>query len=248
MASRRRNLILVGIVSAMAAVAMAQQSSPKITVTLGENAYEFQQRTGFSMDYPTKQNDRSTSGGSEQHASATIGLGPLTLSCGDAYLSLAHDLDVVNSGRLFCPISGEPSQVAKLRDRIDASWKWSERTDHMQNPRRAEEYGKDITAGYDYLSNLPMSGTVLAVPLYSWFENSGLYIELKATRHVEQNAALSYELYFSWYPACMSTLLVERWEGESVLLDDAGRAERMQERVNERCARLPQLSSAGELH
>ena len=50
----------------------------------------------------------------------------------------------------------------------------------------------------------------------------------------------------------MSTLLVERLEDESVLFDDAVLAERMQERVSQRCARLPQLSSAsdtaGELH
>ncbi|MFV0488854.1 MAG: hypothetical protein ACK5NL_16935 [Vibrio fluvialis] len=247
MATSRRKLILAAAVAGMAAIAMAQQQPHRqLSVTLGENAYELQQRTGFSMGYPTSSGDAATSGGSAQHVDVTIALGALTIGCDGAYLYLTHDVDIFDSGRLFCPVADGPTEIAALRDRIDATRDWDKRTDHTQNPRRADEYGKDITAAYRYLSSTPMRGTVLAVPLYSWLDDSGLFLELNAVRHVDLDAVLSYEMNFSWYPICMSSLIAERLQDGTAPDDDAARAGRMQRRAAEQCDQLPQSYPASE--
>lgn len=247
-ATSREKLFLVAVLAAgLAAMAVAQQSPHhQISVTLGENAYELQQRTGFPMDYPTTTGDARTSGGAAQHVDATIALGPLTVSCDSAYLYLAHDVDIFDSGRLFCPVDDGPADIAILRDRIDAAWDWDKRIDHTRNPRRADEYGEDIAAAYKYLSSTPMRGTVLAVPLYSWQDGSGLFLELNAVRHVDLDAVLSYELSFSWYPSCMSSLIAERLQEGTDPDDDAARAHHMEKRAAEQCDHLPQPHSTTE--
>lgn len=240
MATNRLKLILATLVAATAAIAMAQQQPRhQISVTLGEDAYQLQQRTGFPMDYPTSPGDSKTSGGSAQHVDVAIALGPLTINCDDAYLYLAHDVDIFDSGRLFCPVSDGPAELVALRNWIDAALDWDKRTDHTQNPRRADVYGRDSSAAYEYLARSPMRGTVLAVPLYSWQDSSGLFIELNAVRHVELGAVLSYELNFRWYPSCMSGLIADRLQSKADHQEDAVRARQMQQRVAEKCDDLP---------
>lgn len=221
---------------------LARASGPiDVTVPLGGNAFVLQQNSGFYMGYPTSSDRPEATGGARGNVNADLHLGVIALSCDDGYLDLRSTVDVIQSGRLFCPVSDGAAEVGAVKMRIDSTGAWDRVEDHMQSPRRAEVYGTTVGAAFAYLTRTEMRGTVLRVPLYAWRNEDGIGLRLNAARHAHAGAVPSYEIEFAWTPPCLNAELARRLKADPQdrVADDATRAQMMQTYVAESCPPIP---------
>lgn len=177
-----------------------------ITVVLGGNAHALQTDTGFPMGYDDQ---NGPIGGRQSGIGVTVQVGPVSVSCDDAVLELAHTVDVITSGRLFCPVI-DASRFEILQAQIDASTDWAERRDHTTNARRAPQFGTSPEHALSYLGEAPPQGAVRRVPLYAWRGNNGLFVELNAAAHIDNGALPGFEMSFSWGTSCLAGVLADR--------------------------------------
>lgn len=229
-------IILLVLIVMIAALALSQPGS-RVEAALGENAYEFQRRTGFDMGYPS--GPGSPIGGQERVSQAVLYLGPVTVACDNAWLQLLRSADMLTGGRLFCPAEDGVAEVAVLREQISQVGSWDTHKNHTLNPRRASEFGTDPADAFAYLAGRTMTGTVLRVPLYSWKNNTGLFMELNAVRHAKLDGVASWELTFHWHPDCIFDLSMNAGDVDEPSADDAVRAALMQEKAARICDPLP---------
>lgn len=106
----------------------------------------------------------------------------------------------------------------------------------MLSPRRAAAFGNNLESAFRYLEEAPLQGAVLRVPLYSWLDDDGIYIEINATRNSSMSGRLSYEVKFSWGASC---LLDVEANGGSEQKSDEQRAAQNRERLPEICRNIP---------
>ncbi|SFJ80997.1 hypothetical protein [Jannaschia pohangensis] len=242
MANSKRRIVGVALAIAMVAVVVlrTKPDGDVVALRLGDNAYAVQQATGFPLGYPSQADGLSPVGGSRADVEATLDFGVLTLTCTGAYLEVFRTGDVVSGGRVFCPLDGSDGEpVSVLRDRAAAAFAWDRAEDFTASPRRAVPYGKTVAEAYGYLQSMDMTGTVMRVPLASWRQDRGLYLELNATRHARMGGVPSYEVSFSWSPPCLSTIHAAQLASTRGGATDKARADRAEAQVAEFCPDLP---------
>lgn len=235
MAIRKFHIGIV-VVFSLITVAYGLPFEKDMNVTFGDNAYRLQEETGFPMGYPTQADGLGPVGGRRENVNATISIGPIKITCSNAYLALYRKLDIVNSGEIYCPVKNGPDEVAALHNSINSAWNWDRYEDFTHNPRRAADYGNSVQSAFKYLEDSPMRGTVLRVPLYSWREEDGIYIEVNAARNARMGANLTYEVIVSWGTSCLIDADVD---SDSSLPNDAQRAEQNKEKLSEVCPEIP---------
>lgn len=209
-----------------------------LSVTFGDNAYRLQEETGFPMGYPTHTDGLGPIGGKRNNVNASLSLGPIEITCSKAYLALYRKFDIVNSGEIYCPVGNGPEEVMPLHNSINTAWNWDRFEDFTRNPRRAVVYGNSVQSAFKYLEDSPMRGTVLRVPLYSWREEDGIYIEVNAARNARMGGNLTYEVKISWGTSCLIGADVDSDPRQQ---NDAQRAEQNKEKLSEVCPEIPAI-------
>lgn len=230
---RKTALLSIAILGFLGVFLHSARARETVRLILGQNAYVFQESSGFPMGYPSREDGTGPVGGWQAGITVDLTLGPVRIACNNAALEVSQIADVVQAGRLFCADPDAIANVENLRAAITAAGNWDGFMDHTASPRRAAEFGTTLKEATNYIDSQPMRGRVMRVPLYSWRGDTSLLLELNVARHTDLSGAPSYELVFSWGASCLIPELVKQQSN--------GQNPSDQLRAKQRQAQLPNI-------